>query len=358
MSYRTSAESDPSSPDEVGGGLSCPVGDDSVDMAALDENCRVLYRALVRGPSTPVDLAHRLSWPLDRVRRTAGSLAQLRLLTENGAGELRVVRPEVAATAYLKLEQRVLAERISALGQVREQILSLLPVHDSVLSVSNDQARITAVLDLPTARSLLRQWSTLAQRRVRVVQPGPEREPHELDRAGAFYGDVLGRGVALCSLVPPEARRDAETHAYLQCVIAQGAEVRTTANQLPHIIIYDDDVAFMPSTKGDGAVMVIDPAVVCYLGRMFEMAWQGAQPYPVGAGEGSAVRSLHLALLNQLAMGRKDEQIARHLGLSLRTCRRHIATIMTELGAASRFQAGVVAVERALLGDSPTRTRA
>ena len=51
-------------------------------------------------------------------------------------------------------------------------------------------------------------------------------------------------------------------------------------------------------------------------------------------------------LLQQLAAGAQDEQIARRLGVSLRTVRRRGADLMSELGAESRFQAGVEAAKR------------
>ncbi len=51
-------------------------------------------------------------------------------------------------------------------------------------------------------------------------------------------------------------------------------------------------------------------------------------------------------LLQQLAAGAQDEQIARRLGVSLRTVRRRVADVMSELGAESRFQAGVEAAKR------------
>ena len=47
--------------------------------------------------------------------------------------------------------------------------------------------------------------------------------------------------------------------------------------------------------------------------------------------------------------GRTDEQIARKLGISLRTVRRRVAALMTELGVDTRFQAGVEAVRRGWL---------
>ena len=61
---------------------------------------------------------------------------------------------------------------------------------------------------------------------------------------------------------------------------------------------------------------------------------------------GEARPELRRFLLRLLATGQKDEQIARALGMSLRTVRRRIADLMTELGADSRFQAGVEAVRR------------
>ena len=54
-------------------------------------------------------------------------------------------------------------------------------------------------------------------------------------------------------------------------------------------------------------------------------------------------------LLEQLMAGVTDEVIARKLGIGLRTVRRRIAALMTELGVDTRFQAGVEAVRRGWL---------
>jgi DNA-binding NarL/FixJ family response regulator len=54
-----------------------------------------------------------------------------------------------------------------------------------------------------------------------------------------------------------------------------------------------------------------------------------------------------------LADQAKDETIARALGMSVRTCRRHIADIMQRLDAVSRFQAGANAVRFGLAGSQP-----
>jgi DNA-binding NarL/FixJ family response regulator len=54
-----------------------------------------------------------------------------------------------------------------------------------------------------------------------------------------------------------------------------------------------------------------------------------------------------------MAEGEKDEAISRRLSISVRTCRRHIADYMAQVGATSRFQAGVIAA-RAGHTDTPS----
>ena len=54
-------------------------------------------------------------------------------------------------------------------------------------------------------------------------------------------------------------------------------------------------------------------------------------------------RFVHACMPNQV------EQISRALGISLRTVRRRVAEITDDLGADSRFQAGVEAVRRGWL---------
>ena len=53
----------------------------------------------------------------------------------------------------------------------------------------------------------------------------------------------------------------------------------------------------------------------------------------------------HGGQLRLLAHGLKDDAVARHLGVSVRTARRFIADLHERAGAASRFELGVKAKE-------------
>lgn len=94
-------------------------------------------------------------------------------------------------------------------------------------------------------------------------------------------------------------------------------------------------------------LLVRQPSLVSALRALFEQLWERGTPVTdVGLRHRRDARRL---LVEHLAAGEKDEQIARALGVSLRTVRRRIAAIMTELGVDSRFQAGVEAVRQGWL---------
>ena len=63
-------------------------------------------------------------------------------------------------------------------------------------------------------------------------------------------------------------------------------------------------------------------------------------------GGRSVLTTVQVSILSGLSAGLTDEAIAGRLGISVRTCRRHVATLFQVLGATSRFQAGVLAAQR------------
>ena len=100
----------------------------------------------------------------------------------------------------------------------------------------------------------------------------------------------------------------------------------------------------------EGKIVLERTAGDCALETLFVGAW--AHAAPIGGRsrprEGAPV-DLARAVLTQLCAGNTDSHAARRLGISLRTYRRRVASIMRELGAESRFQAGALAVEAGLL---------
>ena len=82
---------------------------------------------------------------------------------------------------------------------------------------------------------------------------------------------------------------------------------------------------------------------------LFDELWGVGLPFVEGGGDGTekAVSEDRMReVVTLLARGLKDDAIARRLGVSVRTVRRLISATIDDLQADSRFQAGVVAVQR------------
>ncbi len=130
-----------------------------------------------------------------------------------------------------------------------------------------------------------------------------------------------------------------------------GEKVRVISDLPTRMFVLGSTHAVVPEPLGmadEPRILVRQRALVEALTMLFELMWERAAPVP-DMDFGEARPDLRRFLLQQLAAGAKDEQIARTLGLSLRTVRRRVADLLIELGVDNRFQAGVEAVRRGWL---------
>ncbi|MFF5211733.1 LuxR family transcriptional regulator [Streptosporangium sp. NPDC000396] len=130
-----------------------------------------------------------------------------------------------------------------------------------------------------------------------------------------------------------------------------GAQICTLGTVPSWFLIAGADTAGMPAQWGGALAenaynfhLVRAAVVVAALRSFFEELWARAAPLPWTHRADSVVRVLRLA-----AQGVCDEMIARQLGVSVRTVRARFADAMAELGAQTRFQAGVEATRRGWL---------
>lgn len=129
--------------------------------------------------------------------------------------------------------------------------------------------------------------------------------------------------------------------------IRVGEEIRVLPELPTRLLLVGTSIAAMPEPLGLASTpgtLVRQRGIVEALGLWFEELW--ARAAPVNHAAALASDDSRRFLLEQLAAGAQDEQMARRLGVSLRTVRRRVAELMEELGAGSRFQAGVEATRR------------
>lgn len=171
--------------------------------------------------------------------------------------------------------------------------------------------------------------------------------PPELDPMGEVVrSEVIAQGRRSRAIYPVRALTEAaDTLAHRS---ALGEEIRLVPDVPTRMLVIGGTHAILPEPLGFEAEprsLIRQRGIVEALVLWFEAMWEHGEPLRA-IDPASARPEVQRFVLQQLAAGAQDEQIARQLGLSLRTVRRRVAELMTELGAESRFQAGVEAAKR------------
>lgn len=180
------------------------------------------------------------------------------------------------------------------------------------------------------------------------LRPDQWRIPRE-DAMLKVVADLVASGRRSRAIYPVRALQEAPATLVARAEV--GEQIRVLPELPTRMFIIGTTHAVLPEPLGfvdEPRSLVRQRGLVEALILLFELMWERAAPVP-SLDRGEARPDLRRFLLQQLATGAQDEQIARTLGISLRTVRRRVADVLTELGADTRFQAGVEAVRRGWL---------
>ncbi|WP_030462661.1 helix-turn-helix domain-containing protein [Kitasatospora sp. NRRL B-11411] len=285
-------------------------------------------------------------------------LADWRLIHPDPADPARghALPPQSAIAALAAPVEAEIQRSRAELAHRQALVSAFLPHHRQADRGAVDgTGAIEVIADLPGVQAALERASAACRSEVLTIQPGgSSRVPAAMEAGLRRDRALLGRGVRIRTLYHHTARFHGPSQAYVEAATALGAEYRTAHELFGRLIAFDRELAFLPLSDGSpGALVVRQEALLAYLCDIFEQAWTLARPFAAAAEDGleQVSQELDRTIVRMLAAGLKDEAIARRLGMSLRTARRHIADIMDELGAESRFQAGVAVARAGLLDD-------
>ncbi|MFD5324750.1 LuxR C-terminal-related transcriptional regulator [Streptomyces sp. NPDC127092] len=325
--------------------------------AEVDEFVVLFYEHTVgRADFSPSGVAEELGVPRQRVEHAVGVLSELRLVkpAEGRAGRLVAVSPEAAQMELLVPLEREILDSRRRLAGFKGQLSSFVAAFEKQ---SQSRARTDPVVitdDREEIELRLLQAAQSCTTEVLVVQPCVARETRELRLARPLVLDALRRGAQGRIIYPHTARGDSDTRAHLGELLSVGGQVRTIKEVRDRFLVFDRKTAFIPAGEGEAIAVVYEGAVAAFLAGLHGRLWESAFDFDSGAaGYAGTLEDLKATLLDLLASGAKDEVIARRVGMSERTFRRHVATIMQELSATSRFQAGVLAARTGLVDPAP-----
>nr|WP_203599620.1 helix-turn-helix transcriptional regulator [Streptomyces sp. SID10853] len=188
------------------------------------------------------------------------------------------------------------------------------------------------------------------------VQPGPRSE-YALRVALPRDLALRERGAHMRTLYQRASLHSPGLRDYLE-QMGDAIEIRSLDDIPERLIIFDRSVAFIPaSADRTTALELRHPALIEYLATVFERFWRQGIPLhepapPVPAEAGISERQYAVARL--LSEGHPDEAVAKRLGISVRTCRTHIAHLSTVLGTTNRVQLGVRIAQSGMLKEPET----
>jgi DNA-binding CsgD family transcriptional regulator len=245
---------------------------------------------------------------------------------------------------------------------IHSLLTSLIPLYEEGSLRRRLPGAVEPLADPDTVNRVSTELAANCRNEMLDARPGGARGDDEPSDLFARDKEMLHRGVRMCVLYQHGAHFHPATMEYAEFIMGQGAAVRTVVGGLQRMSIFDREHALIPLRPNDttayeppGSVLVRDPSTVTFIVRDFEASWQAAQPF----GDAQRKESLRLlsdktkrVLLQMLVEGASDQAVARTLGLSVRTCQRHVAEVMRRLSAKNRLQMGYLVHRLGLLDDS------
>jgi predicted DNA-binding transcriptional regulator len=311
---------------------------------------RLYERLLLLDGMVAEEVAGGFDITVAELRERTAMLEEQGIVTFDPVEGRMIVQPPTAVVADLiELTAAGVALATQKLREIIDTLpylAGIAPARASVAPSTSDpiDGEVDSDPDGPEAvRAIIRQ--SIGD--LRWLRPDQWRLPWEDDMSVAV-GEAIESGRRVLAIYP--VRVLAEAPEIIEHRTSIGEEIRLLPELPTRMMVIGASHAFLPEPLGFSASprsVIRQRGIVELAALFFDNLWDQAAAVDDGAVEASSMRPF---LLAELARGSQDEQIARRLGMSVRTVRRRVAEIMDELGAHSRFQAGVEAARRGWLG--------
>lgn len=315
-------------------------------------NQRVNWDAATVGPEVGAE-------PV-QVERAVARLADLGLLvpTPTASSGYVCARPEEALTRLLAVEEQIVEESRRRLMSSRDQVRTLMrsfPLRGQLTG----EAHVELLLSGAEVNSFIEGQAGGIQRRQLAMHPGGAPPQELVDEMILRDIEVISRGAQIRALYPKHITAIGYVRDYLAEATHQGAEVRLSLYLPIRMILVDEDLAVLPIDPRDtskGAFAIRSAEIARSLEAIFDFHWHSASKLDevheaTGLRGQFSLTAQEQAIIRMLAMGAKDDAIARRLRVSPRTLSRAIAAMLERLDVQSRFQAAVQLTRAGLIDD-------
>ncbi|OIV39470.1 hypothetical protein BIV57_01150 [Mangrovactinospora gilvigrisea] len=315
------------------------------ERVGLDDTEERVYRAMTRRRArTPEDYAAELGVPAADVAAALDQLSTAGLAVPDGDGTFAAIDPRVGLGALIRHHRFELDRLQNTLDRLADDY------RDSRLSEAPGQ-RLEVIHSAEAIALRVADLLTGTEHELLTLVAPPFLDPQ--DDSLEPMVRLLQRRVTCRAVHTVHLLSTPAGLAQARRLTDAGEQIRVLPSVPVKLIVSDRRRALMPlapqtARSTESALVIGDAALLDALVALFEALWERGAPFsddPRHDGDRAAAASQgpDPQLLSLLALGLRDEAVARHLGISERSVRRRTAALMGELGAASRFQAGLAA---------------
>ncbi len=313
----------------------------------IPEDSRALYRLLLRTtPASTKDLAVSLGWPDTRVEASLLILRDLGLVAVDEGGGIRVGDPRMSIGRLLDRAEQDLEARRRHVSGLRESLESYELDFRRSMQLTGQRLPPFEEVTPMTAPQMVQMVARTSPGPVCQVTPrvhtGPEHDPSVIRRRQ----ESMQAGQQVRTIFRLDVLTDPAWRGWVESRAADGEQQRFAEDIDLQFAVFGNSVVLVEeSAEPDTYSLLIRvPVVVEAFTALFEEYWRRGEPAPRADLPTQTRRLLEL-----LAMGYKDEAIARHLGVGLRTVRRRVADLVETHGVQTRYQLGLEVGRRGLL---------
>jgi DNA-binding CsgD family transcriptional regulator len=231
----------------------------------------------------------------------------------------------------------------------RREFSTLVPIYQDARKRLALDSTVEVLEDPMQIQRLIIDYGRDVTDQVLIAQPGQGYNADVHEESVKKDIALLEAGVSRKNIYDDTTRDHMPTRKAVAALRPSGGEYRTLPFVPLRMMIFDQNLVIVSRQldPNDLAALVIrDANLIRIFDHLFQVAWEFANPFESDDDSSpSQLNNVQQAILKGLASGYADESIARRLDINVRTCRRHIAWMLEELGANSRFQAAIKARE-------------
>lgn len=263
---------------------------------------------------------------------------------------ITVVDPVLAIEAQIARHERKVARQAEELAELRSQLPELAIQYSRNRADEGSEPGFEVLMGLDDVRHQIYLAAERAKLETRSLDHAPGvaglRHSRETDIS------TLGRGVRERSIFAATALTEPGVYKEIEVLHDLGHHVRTLPDVPTRLSIFDCDLVVLPIDADDlsvGAMFIRTKSLIETFIYMFDRLWAEADPLFGEASDLNMPSRRAARVLELMAIGTKDQGIARSLGVGVRTIRRDVAEIRTTLGVGSRTEIAAAAVRRGWL---------